>query len=161
AGKRAGGAAVELQDQTGTSMFARVTTTTADATGHYTFKVTRDKSTVYRVVAKTAPQATSSNLAIKVKVKVTLGVSTTKPKAGSLVRFSGFVLPAYNGKLVQIQRKTSTGWKTVTRAKLAATTPVGTVARSKYSKRLKISKSGTYRVSFNPADGQREANASP
>ena len=84
---------------------------------------------------------------IGVLVKVTLGVSTTKPKAGSLVRFSGSVLPAYNGKLVQIQRKTPTGFKTVAQAKLAAATPVGSVARSKFSKRLRIKSNGTYRVS--------------
>jgi hypothetical protein len=160
-GKKAGGASVELQSRTATGAFAKVATATADATGHYSFKVTPTQNTTYRVLAHTAPAATSANVAVKVRVKVTLGVSTTKPKAGALVRFSGFVLPAYDGKVVQLQRKTRTGFKTVARAILAAATPLGSIARSKYSKRLKISKSGTYRVLFNPADGLREANTSP
>jgi hypothetical protein len=71
------------------------------------------------------------------------------------------VLPAYNGQAAQIQRKTATGWKTVARAKLVAATPVGGVARSKYSKRLRISSSATYRVRFTPADGSRLTNTSP
>jgi 5-hydroxyisourate hydrolase-like protein (transthyretin family) len=159
-GKKAAGVSVELQSQSGTSTFTTVTTTTADATGHYTLKATPDKNTTYRVIAKTAPQATSSTVAVKVLVRVTLGVSTKTPKAGSRVRFSGLVLPAYNGKSVQIQRKTATGWKTVAQAKLAATTTMGGVTRSKYAKRLRISKNGTYRVFFNPADGLREPNHS-
>ena len=68
-----------------------------------------------------------------------------------MVRFSGFVLPAYNGKVVQIQRKTRTGFKTVAQTTLGAATPLGTVARSKFSKGLRIRKNGTYRVLFNPA----------
>jgi hypothetical protein len=98
---------------------------------------------------------------------VTLGVSTSKPAVGQLVRFRGFVVPAYNGpappyngQSAQIQRKTSTGWKTVARATLVAATPVRGVARSKYSKRLRIRSSGTYRVRFTPPDGSRLANSS-
>jgi hypothetical protein len=160
-GKKAGGANVELQNQSGTGAFSKVATVTADATGHYSFKVTPTQNTTYRVVAKTAPQATSSSVAVKVLVKVTLGVSTSRPKAGALVRFSGFVLPAYNGKVVQIQRKARTGFKTVAQTTLSAATPLGTTARSKYSKRLRIRTTGTYRVLFNPADGLREPNTSP
>jgi hypothetical protein len=160
-GKKAAGASVELQSQTATGAFSKVTTATADATGHYSFNVTPMQNTTYRVVAKTAPQATSSNVAVKVMVKVTLGVSTSKPKAGSLVRFSGIVLPAYNGKAVQVQRKTRTGWKTVAQTTLAPATPLGSVARSKFNKRLRVRTTGTYRVLFNPADGLREPNTSP
>jgi hypothetical protein len=159
-GKKAGGARVDLQDQTGPNSFATVTSATADSTGHYTFKVAPAKNTVYRVIAHTAPAATSSNVAVTVLVKVTLGVSTTAPKAGSRDRFFGFVLPAYDGKLVQIQQKTATGWRTVGSATLQAATPVGGVARSKYSKRLKVGRTGTYRAFFNPADGQRLPNQS-
>jgi hypothetical protein len=104
---------------------------------------------------------TSPNVLVKVRVGVTLGVSTSKPAVGQLVRFHGFVIPAYNGQAAQIQRKTSTGWKTVARATLVAATPLGTIARSKYSKRLRIRSSATYRVQFAPADGSRLANTSP
>ncbi len=159
-GNKAAGATVELQDQKSAGQFATVMSATADATGHYMFKVTPTQNTVYRVVAHTAPQATSQGTAVKVLVKVTFGVSTTTPKAGSKVRFFGFVLPAYNGKLALIQRQTASGWKTVARTGLVAATPLGGVARSKYSKRLLVRASGTYRVYFNPSDGLRQPNAS-
>jgi hypothetical protein len=162
AGKKSAGATVELQSQPWpyTAAFSKVATTTADATGHYSLKVSPALNTAYKVVAKTAPTATSGTLLVKVRVAVSLGVSTTKPAKGQQVRFSGFVLPAYNGKRVQIQRRTRTGWKTVARPKLSAATALRGVARSKYSARLRINATGTYRVSFNPADGARLANTS-
>lgn len=161
-GKKAAGATVDLQSEpfpykTG---FSTVASTTADATGHYSFKATPGLNTLYRVMAKTAPTVTSANVLQRVRVKLSLAVGTTHPAVGQLVRFSGFVLPAYNGKSVQIQRKTATGWKTVAQAKLVAATPVGTIARSKYTKRVRIGSTGTYRVSFNPADGARLPNTS-
>jgi hypothetical protein len=161
-GKKAAAATVELQSQPFpySAPFSTVARATADATGHYSFSVSPRLNTLYRVLAKTAPTATSSNLLVKVRVKVRLRVSTTTPVAGQLVRFSGFVLPAYNGRFIQIQRKTSTGWKTVGRARLRAAVALGTATRSKYGKRLRIRHSGTYRVRFNPADGARLANTS-
>lgn len=159
-GNKAAGATVELQDQTGPNQFATVTSATADSTGHYAFKVGPTQNTVYRVLAHTAPAATSPLVAVKVRVKVSFGVSTATPKAGARVRFFGFVLPAYNGKLVQIQRRSATGWKTVARAGLTAATPLAGVARSKYSIRLVVRATGTYRVYFNPSDGLRQPNAS-
>jgi hypothetical protein len=159
-GNKSAGATVELQEQKSAGQFATVMSATADSTGHYTFKVAPTQNTAYRVLAHTAPQATSPVTTVKVLVKVTLGVSTTTPKAGSKVRFFGFVLPAYNGKFVQIQRRTVSGWKTVARKALVAATPVAGVARSKYSLRLLIRASGTYRAYFNPSDGLRQPNAS-
>lgn len=162
-GKKGAGATVELQGEPAPyKAFSTVATVTADSAGHYSFTVSPALNTIYRVMARTAPSAVSSNLLVRVKVKVTLHVSTTKPALGQLVRFSGFVLPAYNGKLVLIQRKTASGsWSTVTRAKLAAAPPLGTVARSKFSKRVRIRKGGAYRVWFNPADNLRLPNSSP
>ena len=162
-GKKSAGAAVTLEGKPApfTTAFAAVATTTADATGHYAFKVTPRLNTVYRVIAKSAPTATSPDALVKVRVKITLRSSTTFPTAGQAVRFSGFAAPAYTGRLVQIQRKAGTGWKTVARAMLSAATSSGGATRSQYSKRVRISKSGVYRVFFNPADGLRLANTSP
>src|SRR5579859_3485412 len=162
-GKKAAGATVELQGEPFPSKaFSTVATVTANSTGHYSFTVVPTLNTMYRVMAKTAPSALSSNLLVRVRVKVTLHVSTTKPTPGQLVRFSGFVLPAYNGKVALIQRRTASGgWTTVARSKLAAAAPLGTIARSKFSKRVRVTKSGTYRVWFNPADNARLPNSSP
>jgi hypothetical protein len=162
-GKKAAGATVDLQSEPFPykAGFSKVASATADATGRYSFKVAPGLNTLYRVIAKTAPSATSANALVHVRVSLSLGVSTTHPAAGQLVRFSGFLLPAYSGRSVQIQRKTATGWKTVAQTKLVAATPVNGVARSKYRKRVRIRRSGTYRAFFNPADGARLPNGSP
>jgi hypothetical protein len=162
-GKKASGAAVSLEDKPFpyTGAFTKVTDTTANASGQYSFKTVPSINAIYRVVAKTSPPATSTDLRVNVRVKVTLGVSTSRPATGKLVRFHGFVLPAYNGQAVSIQRKTATGWRTVARTTLIAATPVGGTPRSMYSKRVRIRSSGTYRVRFAPADGSRLANTSP
>lgn len=162
-GKKAAGATVELQSEPFPykAPFSTVESTTADATGRYSFKITPQLNTLYRVMAKTAPPAASPNVLVKVRVRLSLRVSTTRPAAGQLVRFSGLLVPAYNGRGVQIQRKTATGWKTVAQGKLIAATSAGSVARSRYSKRVRIRRTGTYRVWFNPADGARLPNSSP
>lgn len=160
-GKKNTGATADLQANAFPySGFKQVATTTTTSTGAYSFKTAPGINTVYRVIVHTAPAATSPNLTVKVKVRVTLAVSTTHPRVGQLVRFSGSVFPAYNGKLVLIQRRSSTGWKTVTKATLTAAKPLNSVPRSSYSKRIRIKTSGTYRVEFNPADNARLANTS-
>jgi len=166
-GKKAAGATVTLEENTApfTGGFTAVRSTKANALGHYTFRAGPTLNTRYRVVAKAAPLARSAVKLVNVKVGVTLSVSTRFPKAGSRVRFSGFVLPAYNGKFAQIQRHTPTGWKTVAQVQLLAasngSTAIGSVPRSHYGKRLKINKNGTYRVRFDPKDGLRLPNTSP
>lgn len=161
-GKKAAGASVDLQaEPAGSSSFSKVSSTTADSTGHYSFKVSPDVNTVYRVMAKVGPSATSSNLLVNVRVKVTMRVSTTKPAAGQLVRFSGFVLPAYVGKTVLIQRKTASGWRTLAQAKLVAAAPLGSTTRSKYGKRIRFRKSGLYRVRFSQTGSTNLPNNSP
>lgn len=161
-GKKAAGASVDLQaEPAGSSSFSKASSTTADSTGHYSFTVSPRVNTTYRVMAKTAPAATSSNLLVNVRVKVTIRVSTTKPVVGQLVRFSGFVFPAYAGKTVLIQRKTTKGWKTMAQATLVATTPLGSITRSKYRKRIRFRKSGLYRVRFSQTDNTNLPNSSP
>jgi len=159
-GKHVSGVTVTLDSRAASSngAFVKGPSATTDSTGHYTFSVVPGQNTSYRAVAKASPTATSSDAVVDVKVKITERLSTTKPKAGHSVRFSGLVLPAYNAKLAQIQLKSASGWKTVARAKLVGTTPVGSVPRSKYSKWVKVHKNGTYRVFFNPADNLHLAN---
>lgn len=140
----------------------KVARTKTDATGHYSFRTVTGVNAVYFVIAETAPPATSGNALVGVRVKLKLGVSTRRPARGARVRFFGLMSPAYNGRFVLIQRKTHTGWKTVAAARLVAAKPVRTIFgpafRSKYSRRVRIDKSGIYRVFFDPRDGLRIAN---
>jgi hypothetical protein len=161
-GKKAAGASVQLQGEPFPyKSFSMVASTTADATGHYSFKVTPGLNTIYRATAKAAPSATSSNLLVQVRVRVTLRVATTTPAVGQRVRFSGSVLPAYNGKTVLIQRKTATGWRTIAQARLVAAQSLGSFTRSKYGRRIRLHRRGIYRVWFNPGDNARLPNSSP
>lgn len=136
-------------------------TATTNPGGAYSIVVNPTVNTHYRVSAKTKPPVTSPEVAVTVRVKVTLRLSDRTPRAGQRVRFSGTVTPAHDGKVARIQRRTSTGaWRTVARVTLVPATPLNGVARSKFAKRLRINRSGTYRARVTPADGDHAAGSS-
>lgn len=137
------------------------TKTTTSATGAYSLLAKPSVSTHYRVTAKAKPPVTSAEVAIRVRVKVTFHLSDRTPAKGQRVRFYGTVLPGHDGRLARIQRRTRSGaWKTISTATLVAATPLNGVARSSYSKRLRIGSSGSYRVRMAPADGDHIAGTS-
>jgi hypothetical protein len=155
-GNGAGGATVTLQHDAFPfeGKFDTLTTTTAGAQGGYAFTGIRPGvNNRYRVSAKTKPRSTSAVVQVNVRPRVTLRVSDRTPKRGQRVRFRGTVLPAHNGKRVLLQKRTSSGWKTVAMPLLKPATAVSGVARSKYSRRLRVRATRTYRVRFLPADG--------
>jgi hypothetical protein len=126
---------------------------TTNPNGNYSLAVTPQKNTRYRVSAKTKPPVTSPEVLVNVRVRVTLRLSDSTPSRGERVRFSGTVTPAHDGKVVRIQRRFSTGWRTVARTTLVATTPVNGIARSKFARRIRILRSGTFRARVTPNDG--------
>jgi hypothetical protein len=151
-GNKAPFAAVTLQAKPfGFSSYTSVASTTANSGGNFSLQYFPTRNTLVRVMAKTAPTATSPSVFVGVRMRVGLSVGTTRPKAGQRVRFSGIVVPAFNGSVVQLQRRSRTGhWNTIAFATLFATSPNGFGARSEYFRRLKISRSGTWRVRFVP-----------
>ena len=133
---------------------ATTLTATTDASGNYTLTVIPSLNTHYRVAAKTSPPVTSGEVAVNVRVKVSLRLSDSTPAVGQVVRFSGLVSPAHNGKTVQIQRRTSTGrYRTIATTTLVATTPAKGVERSKFAKRIRVRSNGLYRARVAPGDG--------
>ena len=115
-----------------------------DPAGNYSIGgVVPQLNTQYRVEAKTSPPTQSGTEFVQVRIRVSFKVSDSTPKRGQSVRFSGTAAPAHDGKQVLIQKKSSTGaYKTV-----ATTTLLDNgTANSKYSKKLKIRRNGTYRV---------------
>src|SRR3954465_2052256 len=86
--------------------------------------------TQYKVTAKTSPATDSTSVFVRVRLRVSFSVSDATPKRGARVRFSGTVAPPHPGKPILIQKKTSTGYRTIARTTLSAT--------STYSKRLRI-----------------------
>ena len=87
--------------------------------------------------------------------KVTRTVSTKRPKRGSRVLFSGLVSPAHVGATASIQRRSGGVWKTVKTTALAASTATS----SAYSVRIRVRRTGTYRVRVE-GDGAHEAGNS-
>jgi hypothetical protein len=127
---------------------------TTNPQGAYSLVVTPTLNTRYRVVAKARPPVTSAEVTVNVRLRVSFRLSDRTPAVGQRVRFSGVVTPGHDGKFARIQRRSSTGrWVTVARATLRTATPVNGVARSRYAKRLRIRRSGTYRVRVTPGDG--------
>lgn len=123
-------------------VFKPVATGTTTSTGTFTFFQRPGVNTQYRVVAKTKPPATSPTVLVRVRVAISLRVSDTTPTRGQVVRFSGRARPAHNGRLVAIQKRTRSGFRTVARTRLVA----NDASSSRYSRKLRIRSTGTYRV---------------
>lgn len=127
------------------------TAATTDAQGSYRVTgVKPQRHTQYKVVARTTPPVESGNVLVQVRLRVSFRVSDSTPRRGQLVRFYGTVAPEHDGKTVLIQRRRTDGkWATVART----TTLDNGTATSKYSRRIRIRRSGTFRVSVPDADG--------
>ena len=120
--------------------FVPAGTTTSDANGDFTFTQRPAKSSVFRA---TADGATSPETTVAVAPLVGLKVSDATPSKGQRVRFRGTVRPQHDGTRVAIQRKRADGtWVTV---KTPLLRDAGS-AYSRYSKRIRIRRSGTYRT---------------
>ena len=141
------GALVRLeQDDTrpyGDSYKPAAGTATVAANGKYTFTVKPLLNTQYRAVAQASPPVTSAGTLVRVRILVGSKLSDSTPRRGSLVRFSGTVFPAHDGRTVSIQRRTPSGsFVTVARTTLR---DAGATS-SKYSRRVRVSRDGVYRV---------------
>lgn len=141
---KAVGVTVELQatPYPFTDPFKTVQTKATTTRGLYAFTVAPDRRTRYRAVAKASPSVTSSEVTLSVRWRVGFNVSDSTPARGTRVRFSGSVRPAHPGGTALVQKRTSTGWKTVTRTTLRA----ATASYSTYSIRVRVGSSASYRV---------------
>jgi hypothetical protein len=122
-----------------------------DANGGFAFPLAAVPATAqYRVVTTDRSNVTSPILILGVAVRVKTNVSTTRPRRGSLVRFSGTIRPARPGALYAIQKQTSTGgWVTIS----GSITRTGGETFSGFSKRVRVRRGGNYRVFVSIVDG--------
>jgi hypothetical protein len=128
-----------------------------DPAGNYSIAgVAPQVHTQYKVIAKTSPPTETGTMFVRVRLSASFRASDLTPKRGAAVRFFGTVAPAHDGKPVLIQRRTATGYKTVTRTVLLDN---GT-ASSKYSKKLRIRANGTYRVVVESVDQDHDNGTS-
>ncbi len=120
--------------------FVPAGTATSDGNGDFAFTQRPSKSSVFRA---TADGGTSPETTVAVAPLVGLKVSDATPRKGQRVRFYGTVRPQHDGTRVAIQRRRADGtWATVRTPLLR---DAGS-AYSRYSKRFRIRRSGTYRT---------------
>jgi hypothetical protein len=108
-------------------------------------------NTQYRVLIPTKPEIVSPIVTVGVAVKVGTSVSATRVRKGSRVRFSGTIRPAREGARVAFQRLSSTGRSWVTVA--GTITHRASTSFSRYSKHVRITRGGSYRVYVENLDG--------
>jgi hypothetical protein len=138
------GVGVTLQRRPSTSQtWSDVETKPTDGKGDASFSNRPRVNVYYRAVARTTPEQTSAESLVKVAPLVGFRVSDSTPRAGQRVRFSGTVRPPHNGRRVYVQRKRADGSFATIRS---TTLRAGTSAYSKYSLRIRVRRTGTYRV---------------
>lgn len=122
-----------------------------DSGGNFAFPLPVVPATAqYRMVTVDRPNVTSPILTLAVAVRVKTNVSTTRPRRGSLVRFSGTIRPARPGALYAIQKqKSDGGWVTIA----GSITRTGGETFSGFSKRVRVRRGGNYRVFVSIVDG--------
>jgi hypothetical protein len=136
-----GGVAVTIERRPAAgTVFVPAGTATTDDKGRFSFTDRPKANAVYRA---TAAGATSAEERTDVAPLVGLKVGDLTPRKGQRVRFRGTVRPQHDGMRVAIQRKRADGtWRTV---KSPLLRDAGS-SYSRYSKRIRIRRSGTYRT---------------
>ena len=118
-------------------------TATTKANGDYSVTAKPLVNTQYRAIAQNSPPVSSAPRLVLVRTRVGLRVSDSTPRRGSLVRFSGSIFPAHDGRRALLQKRSPSGrFVTVARPLLR---DAGTTY-SRYSTRVRVFRDGTYRV---------------
>jgi len=122
----------------------------ANAQGAFAFTLlTVALNTQYRVALPSKPEVLSPTVGLGVFPRVSTHVSDRTVRTGASVRFSGTVRPARNGTRIVIQRLRGNRWGFVAATKARK----GGQKFSRYAKRIRIRKGGSYRVLVDSADG--------
>ena len=138
------GVVVTLQQRAATGgTYTAVATGQTDNAGRYALTNRPLVNVYYRVLAATSPAQQSGELLVRVRMLTGIRISDSTPKRGQRVRFFGIVRPAHTGRAVAVQRRSSTGrWVTLARTTLRSYD----AQSSRYSRRVRIRRSGSYRV---------------
>ena len=124
------------------------------ADGSFSFPgVPVPSNTQFRVQTNGASAIVTAGAAVKVSTLT----STTHPRKGSSVRFSGHIYPARDGAQIGIQKLNSKKqWVTV--AGTITRHSGGTTSKSRYAKSVKVSRGGSYRIYALIVDGNYVSN---
>jgi hypothetical protein len=114
-----------------------------DANGNFSFPLLSvPLNTQYRVQMPNKPAVVSPIVPVGVAPRMRTWVSATRVSRGKRVRFHGIVRPRRDGGQIAIQKFKHNGWVTITGTILKARDD----ASSKWSRRVRIVHSGSYRV---------------
>lgn len=113
---------------------------TTNSTGDYSLALKPTINTRYQ--ARRGSEL-SGIVSVLVRPAVSLRLSDYTPRRAQVVRFFGRVCPQHDGALVAIQRRYSTGYRTVRRARLR---DIAGSTCSSYSRRFRVYRDGRYRT---------------
>jgi hypothetical protein len=154
-GSNVSGRTVQVQEDVyPLSSFSNAGNATTNATGDWSLAVKPTANTRYRA---SAGKTDSPTVDVMVRPAISLRLSDRTPKRGQRVRFSGKLCPQHDSVAIELQRKTSSGWKKIA-SPVLADIPGGTC--SKYSVAKRVRRSGSYRAHFN-GDADHAAGNSP
>jgi hypothetical protein len=142
-----------------TSPFAPIgNSVVSNADGTYAFQFTAaGASAQIQIRANTNPPVPATTVALPVSSLISMHV-TSHVRKGHLARFSGTVLPAQDGLIVKIQKRQRNGtFRTVAHTNLHHRSATA----SKYSRRLRLTRTGTYQTVVESAGGAVYPGTSP
>ena len=122
--------------------FSNAGSATTNATGDWSLVVKPNANTRYRA---RVGNMESANLDVTVLPKVSLRLSDRTPRIGQRVTFSGRVCPQHDTVAIALQRRSSTGWKTIASPVLA---DIPNVDCSSYSVVKRVRRDGRFRARF-------------
>jgi hypothetical protein len=142
-GSNLGGRTVRIRaDEFPVSSFSNVGTTTTNATGDWSFVVKPNQNTRYTA---NVGKIDSPNVDVTVRAAVSLKLSDRTPARGQRVTFSGRVCPERDTVAIALQRRSSTGWKTIASPVLA---DIPNVNCSSYAVTKRVRRNGAFRARF-------------
>jgi hypothetical protein len=112
-------------------------------------------NTQFRVLIPTKTTVVSPIVFVGVAPKVSTLVTATRVSRGQRVRFTGHVRPGVGGERFAIQKLKGTRWVTVA----GGNTVHSSSTSARYSKRIRVNSSGSYRVFVAVADGRYAATS--
>jgi hypothetical protein len=115
---------------------------TTNATGDWSLAITPDANARYRA---SVGNTDSTPVDVTVRAAVSLRLSDRTPRVGQRVRFSGRVCPEHDAVAIALQRRFSTGWKTISSPVLA---DIPNAACSSYSVTRRVRRDGRFRARF-------------
>ncbi len=123
-----------------------------DAAGNFSFPIVSVPfNTQYRVLMPQKPEIQSPLVALSVTPKVTASRDKVRnTRRGAIYKFSGTLTPAADGTPIAIQRLRDGEWRTIS----GTLTRPASGGKSRWSKRVRLSKSGRFRVFAGVNNGQ-------